>query len=78
MDDKVKKIKRMAAWTTAIFATVFAVTFASLWLVNYNTIGKGLAAIGAIFAQAWIIIVIDLVLCGGVFLGYKYFLDRKS
>ena len=78
MDDKNKKLKRMATWTAAIFATIFAVTFAVLWLPMYVVSSSALATIGAIFSKAWPIILIDLVLCAGVFLGYKYYLDSKK
>ncbi len=78
MDEKKRKIKRMAAWTIAIFATVFAVTFAVLWLVTFQTSSSAIGTIGAIFREAWLIIVLDLVLCAGVFFGYKYDLDAKK
>ncbi len=78
MDVKSKKLKKMATWTIAIFATIFAVTFAVLWLVNFKGSGSSLATVGSIFSQAWLIIVIDLVLCVGAFVGYKYYLDAKK
>ncbi len=78
MDEKTRKIRRMATWTIAIFATIFAVTFATLWLFNVNLIGSGFKAIGVIFSQAWVILLIDLVLCGGVFLGYRLYLDSRK
>ena len=78
MDDKKKKLKKMATWTIAVFATIFAVTFAVLWLPVYNLSSSALSAIGAIFSEAWVIILIDLVLCVGAFLGYKYYLDSKK
>ncbi len=76
MDEKKKKLRRMAAWTIAIFATIFAVTFAVLWLFSYQ--GSGLTTIGSIFRQAWLIIVVDLVLCAGAFAGYKFYLNAKK
>ena len=78
MDEKKKKLRKMATWTTAVFATIFAVTFAVLWLPVYNISSSAISAIGTIFSQAWLIIVIDLVLCGGAFLGYKFYLDSKK
>ncbi len=78
MDEKKKKIKKMAAWTIAIFATIFAVTFAVLWLVSFQTSASALGTIGMIFREAWLIIVLDLVLCAGVFFGYKFYLDAKK
>lgn len=78
MDDYKMKIKKMATWTIAVFATIFAVTFAVLWMLNYKLSSTGLSAIGAIFSEAWLIILIDLVLCVGAYLGYKFYLDSKK
>jgi hypothetical protein len=78
MDDKKKKLKKMATWTIAVFATIFAVTFAVLWLPTYKLSSTALATIGAIFSEAWLIILIDLVLCGGAYFGYKFYLDSKK
>jgi hypothetical protein len=78
MDEKQKKLKKMATWTVAVFATIFAVTFAVLWLPVYKTSNSALSAIGAIFSEAWLIIVIDLVLCVGAFFGYKFYLSSKK
>jgi hypothetical protein len=78
MDEKKKKLKRMATWTVAIFATIFAVTFAVLWMLNYKLSSTGLSTIGAIFSEAWLIILLDLVLCVGVYVGYKLYLDKKK
>ncbi len=76
MDEKKKKLRRMAAWTIAIFATIFAITFAVLWLFTYS--GSGFGTIRNIFREAWLIILIDLVLCAGAFVGYKLYLDAKK
>jgi hypothetical protein len=78
MDEKSKKLRKMATWTIAVFATFFAVTFAVLWLPLYKTSSSAIAAIGSIFSSAWPIIVIDLVVCAGVFFGYKFYLQRKK
>ena len=78
MDDKKKKLKKMASWTVAVFATIFAVTFAVLWMPNYKLSSTGLSTIGAIFSEAWLLILLDLVLCVGAYLGYKLFLDNKK
>lgn len=76
MDEKKLKLRRMASWTIAIFATIFAITFAVLWLINFQ--GSGLKTVGTIFGQAWLIILVDLVLCAGAFVGYKLYLDSKK
>jgi uncharacterized membrane protein (DUF485 family) len=77
MDEKKKKLKKMATWTIAIFATVFAVTFAVLWLVNYPLSTSGMDAIGKVFATGWPILVADLVLCVLVYAGYSFFTNKK-
>jgi hypothetical protein len=78
MDEKKKKLKKMATWTIAVFATIFAVTFAVLWLPVYSLSSTALSAIGSIFSKAWLIILLDLVLCVGAYLGYKFYLDSKK
>ena len=78
MDEKKKKLRRMAVWTIAVFATIFAITFAVLWLPVLPISKTGLSAIGSIFSEAWLIILLDLVLCGGAYLGYKFYLDKKK
>ena len=77
MDEKKKILKKMATWTIAIFATVFAVTFAVLWLVNYPLSTSGMDAIGKVFATGWPILVADLVLCVLVYAGYSFFTNKK-
>ena len=78
MDEKTKKLKRMAAWTLTIFATIFTVATAVLWLPIYPVSGGALVALGHVFAAAWPILVIDVVLCAGVFYGYRSFLNRQK
>ena len=78
MDEKKSKLKKVATWIVAVFATIFAVTFAVLWLINFPTSGSGVGAIGTIFSQAWLIVVLDFVLCLGAFFGYKFYLDAKK
>jgi hypothetical membrane protein len=78
MDDKKKKLRRMATWTVAIFATIFAVTFAVLWLPFYGATGNAISAIGNVFAVAWPVLLLDLVLCAGLFFGYSAYVNRKK
>ena len=78
MDDKKKKLRKMATWTVAVFATIFAVTFAVLWLPIFKLSNSALSAIGAIFSEAWLIILVDLVLCVGAYVGYRFYLDNKK
>jgi hypothetical protein len=79
MDEKKSKVKRMAVWTIVIFAAIFASVLAALWIALYN-VGGGSAstALGQAFAAGWPILLIDLLLCAGVYFGYRYFLDRQK
>jgi hypothetical protein len=78
MDETKAKLKRMALWTTAIFASIFAVTFTILWLPIYPISGKAVPALGQVFAAGWPILVLDLVLCAGVYFSYKFYLTRQK
>ena len=78
MDEKKNKIRRMAAWTIAIFGTILAVTFAVLWLPIYPQSSNAMVAISQVFASGWVILVLDLVLCGGVYYGYRIFLHSQK
>jgi len=79
MDDKAKKLKKMATWTIAVFATVFAVFMALFWLLNYPVAGGSVwKALGAALATGWMIFLIAAVLCIAAFYGYKLYLDRKK
>jgi hypothetical protein len=79
MVEKKSKLRRMAVWTIAIFATIFASVLAALWVALYN-IGGGSAfsALGQAFGTGWPILLIDLILCAGVYFGYRYFLNRQK
>ena len=77
MDEKKRKLRRMATWTVAIFATIFAVTFAVLWLPFYQASGDAIGAIGSAFSAGWLVIVVDLVLCVGLYFGYSVYMNRK-
>jgi hypothetical protein len=79
MDDKVKKLKKMATWTIAVFATVFAVFMALFWLLNYPvTGGSPWNVLKAALTSGWIVFLIDAVLCIATYFGYKLYLDRKK
>jgi len=78
MDDKEKKIKRMAVWTIAIFATIFASVMAALWIVIFTGGKSAGAALRQAFGAGWPILLVDLVLCAGVYFGYTYFINRKK
>ena len=68
----------MATWTMAVFATIFAVVMAVLWIPLYGAGASAFAAIGQAFAAGWMIILLDLVLCVGTYLGYSYYVNRKK
>ncbi len=78
MDEKNKKLRRMATWTIAIFATIFAVTFAVLWLVSNHQGASAFGTLGTVFQRGWVILALDLVLCAGAFVGYRYYLNAKK
>lgn len=77
MDEKKKKLRKVATWTIAVFGTIFAVTFAVLWLPIYPTSTGALDAIGKVFAAGWVVMLIDLALCLLVFVGYSLSLKKK-
>jgi hypothetical protein len=79
MDEKKTKLRRMAVWTIAIFAAIFASVVAALWLASFNSgATSAFDALGKAFASAWPILLIDLVLCAGVYAGYSYYLSRQK
>jgi hypothetical protein len=69
----------MAVWTTVIFAAIFASVLEALWVALYN-MGSVSApgALGQAFGSGWPILLIDLVLCAGVYIGYSYFLNHQK
>lgn len=76
MDNK-KKLKRMATWTIAIFAAVFAIAFAVLWLMVYPMSKNGMDAIANVFAAGWPILLADAVLCILVYAIYSLIIKKK-
>jgi hypothetical protein len=79
MDEKKSKLRRMAVWTIVIFAAIFASVLAALWVALYNMgATSASSAIGKAFSSGWPILLIDLVLCAGVYFGYSYFLNRQK
>jgi amino acid transporter len=76
--ENINKLKKMATWTIAIFATIFAVVMAVLWIPIYNSGIPAISAIGQAFAEGWVIILLALVLCGGTYLGYTIYIKQKK
>jgi hypothetical protein len=79
MDDKQKKLKKMAVWTVTIFAAVFAVIMAVMWILLYTS-GGGTAfqVLGQALGMVWYIILIAAVLCIAVYFGYSTYLKRQK
>lgn len=79
MDDKKKKLSRMAVWTIAIFATVFAVFMAAFWMLTYPVMGGSAAnVLLAALGSGWPIFLIVAVLCLGTYFGYRMYLNKKK
>lgn len=78
MDEKKMKLKKMATWTIAVFATIFAVTFAVLWLPLYPASKSALDAVGKVFVEGWPILLADLVLCLLAYFGYSLYIKNKK
>jgi hypothetical protein len=79
MDEKTKKLRKMAIWTIAVFATVFAVFMALFWMINYPlSNGSAIDVLLSSLGAGWPIFLIDAVLCLLAYFGYKLYLDRKK
>jgi hypothetical protein len=78
MNSNSSKLKKMATWTVAIFATIFAVVMAVLWIQLYTAGAPAIKALGQAFAEGWMMILIALALCGGTYFGYFLYLGRKK
>jgi hypothetical protein len=78
MNDNTKKLRKMATWTIAVFAAIFAIVLVVLWIINYPLSATAFAALGEAFKQGWLLLLIDLVLCGGAYFGYSYYLKSKK
>ncbi len=77
MEDK-KKLKRMATWTIAVFATIFAVVMAVMWLVSYPADGGSpFHIIGTILGMTWYAILLSALLCFAVYFVYSFYLSKK-
>ena len=79
MDDKKKKqLRNMATWSVAVFATIFAVVMAVLWIPLFNAGSPAFKAVVQAFAAGWVPILLALVLCVGTYIGYSFYLGRKK
>ena len=78
MNNNSNKLKKMATWTVAIFATIFAVVMAVLWIQLYGAGTPALKVLGQAFAEGWVMILTALVLCAGTYYGYNLYVNRKK
>ncbi|MBN2388072.1 MAG: hypothetical protein JXB85_13730 [Anaerolineales bacterium] len=78
MTDEKKKIHRMATWTITIFATVFSVVIATLWLIVYPVAETPLQGILIAIGSGWPIYVSVGLFCIATFIAYRLYLNRKK
>ena len=78
MNDNSKKLKKMAIWTIAVFATIFALVMAVLWIPLYNAGATAFGAIGQAFTAGWVFFLLIAVLCIAFYFVYKLYLNRKK
>jgi hypothetical protein len=78
VDNNVSKLKKMATWTVAVFATIFAVVMAVLWIQLYTAGFPALTALKQALGEGWVMILIALVLCAGTYYGYFLYINRKK
>ncbi len=78
MDDKKLLLKKMASWTITIFAAVFSVVMAVMWLVTYPRFtGNPLKVLEAAFGEVWYVILVAAGLCILAYFGYTLYLKKK-
>ena len=78
MDNKDKGIRRMAIWTITVFATVFSIVMAVLWLFFWPYTGDRLQAISLSLSSGAPIYLVVGFLCIATFFGYHFFTNRKK
>ena len=74
MDEKKKKLRRMAIWMIAVFATAYAIVLTVLYMVAVKLGGTILDAL----ASGWWLILLLGVICIAVYYIYKLILDKKK
>ncbi|MCX7608970.1 MAG: hypothetical protein N2049_07110 [Anaerolineales bacterium] len=77
MNDKTPRLRKMATWTITVFAAVFAITAAVLWLMYYPISKNGWETIGNIFASGWSIFLADAILCLLIYGAYRFYLNKR-
>jgi uncharacterized integral membrane protein len=78
MNDNAKKLRIMATWTVAVFAVIFAIVLVVLWIINYPVSHSAFTALGEAFKSGWPMLLIDLVLCAGLYIGYSLYIKNKK
>ena len=76
MDENKKKLRKMAIWMIAVFATAFAIILTVLYLLYLNS-GMGSPLLLALGSGWWLILLIG-VICIAVYFVYKLLLTRKK
>ncbi len=78
MDEKLKKARRFGLWLVVLFAVVFAVVTAIMYMmVQPLTGGAGIAAIGQALAQSWFIYLITAVILLAAYFIYRAIALKK-
>jgi hypothetical protein len=68
----------MAIWTITVFATVFSIIMALMWLLFWPSTGDRITAVTlALRAGAPIFLVVGF-LCLATFIAYQFFAGRKK
>ena len=76
MDENKKKLRKMAIWMIAVFATAFAIILTVLYLLYLNS-GMGSPLLLALGSGWWLILLVGGI-CIAVYFVYKLLLNRKK
>lgn len=74
MDEKKKKLRRMAIWTIAVFSTAFAIVLTVLYLVAVRLGGTIIDAL----ASGWWLVLLLGVICIVVYYIYKLIVNKNK
>lgn len=78
MDEKLKKVRKFGLWLVVIFAVVFAVVTAIMYMmVQPLAGGAGIAAVGQAIAQSWLIYLITAVILLAAYFIYRAIVLKK-
>jgi fatty acid desaturase len=76
MDENKKKLRKMAIWMIAVFATAFAIILTVLYLLYLNS-GMGSPLLLALGSGWWLILLVGAI-CIAVYFVYKLLINRKK